>query len=75
MFACARKKDMVNKNVLLIIETSFYLENCHFGKMNKYFNATRYLFKNKYRVAFSFKIDELTNKVAFTQRYTGKIFV
>ena len=22
---------MVNKNVLLIIETSFYLENCHFG--------------------------------------------
>ena len=31
MFACARKKDMVNKNVLLIIETSFYLENCHFG--------------------------------------------
>ena len=31
MVACARKKDMVNKNVLLIIETSFYLENCHFG--------------------------------------------
>ena len=36
-FACAKaknkkrqeKKDMVNKNVLLIIETSFYLENSH----------------------------------------------
>ena len=31
LLACARKKDMVNKNVLLIIKTSFYLENCHFG--------------------------------------------
>ena len=35
MDACARNKDNVNENatihVLLIIETSFYLENCHFG--------------------------------------------
>ena len=49
MFACARKKDMVNKNVLLITETSFYLENCHFGCGYK-----RDVLQNKYRVAFFF---------------------
>ena len=57
MFACARKKDMVNKNVLLIIETSFYLENCHFGCGYK-----RDVLQNKYRVAFFFKLLNLLIK-------------